>query len=191
MKGIHKLTLVLSKLCEVMHWLGAAGMLALLAATFLCPEQLTGPLAQSAPAFGGELTSYGFEITVRQADGSISLGALRFFTVGAFLIMTLMAMVFRNTYLILRTARGKTWFAKGETPFQPDIIRMLREIGIFLISVPAVSLALTTLARLTLRADRVEMSVNLGSLLIGLLVLCLTEFFRYGAALERDVDGLL
>ena len=43
----------------------------------------------------------------------------------------LMAMVFRNVYLIFKTAEGKTWFSKGATPFQPDIVRMVREIGIF------------------------------------------------------------
>lgn len=191
MRGINKLTLVLSKFCEVLHWLGSAGMLVLLAASFLWPEGLRGAAAQGVPGYDGSLDSYGFEIAVLQTDGTVSLGALRFFAVGAICIMGLMAMVFRNTHLILKTAQGKTWFAKGESPFQQDIIRMLKEIGIFLLSVPAVGLVMNTAARLVLDVEQVEMHVGLESVIVGLLVLCLTDFFRYGARLENDVDGLL
>lgn len=65
-----------------------------------------------------------------------------------------MAMVFRNVYLIFRTAKGKTWFAKGDTPFQKDIVRMVREIGIFYLAVPIVSLLMSVVAVLVLGGGR-------------------------------------
>ncbi len=84
----------------------------------------------------GELQFYGFSIGVLTPAGGVSFGAVRAFAVAGFFFCSLMGMVFRNIYLILRTAKGKTWFAKGDTPFQNDIVRMVREIGIFHIGVP-------------------------------------------------------
>ena len=98
--------------------------------------------------------------------------------------MGLMAMVFRNVYLILRNS-------ENATPFQPDNVRMVREIGIFLIAVPVVGLLVSMAARLVLGVDAVEGSVNLGSVMVGLVVLCLSRFFARGMELENETEGLL
>ena len=100
-------------------------------------------------------------------------------------------MIFRNVYLILKTAQGKTWFSKGDTPFQKDIVRMLREIGIFLLSSCAVDLFWSIGLRMILGVDQVELSVGLTRIILGMMVLCLSQFFDYGAHLQEDVDGLL
>ncbi len=68
---------------------------------------------------------------------------------------------------------------------------MLREIGIFCISVPIVGLVMCTAARLILGVDAVETSVNIYGFSMGLIVLCLTQIFAHGAALEKDVEGLV
>ena len=134
-KKLNLLALIVSKFLEILHWLAAALMLCLLALCLAAPNWLSGLLAQGAQRFGRELTTYGFTLTVAGADGSVNLAAVALFTVGAISILSLMAMVFRNVYLIFRTAKGKTWFAKGDTPFQKDIVRMVREIGIFYLAV--------------------------------------------------------
>ena len=69
--------------------------------------------------------------------------------IGAVIILSLMAMVFRNLYLIIK--RSETG-----TPFQPDNIRMLREIGIFAIAIPIVGLIMSIVCRLVLGVDAVE-----------------------------------
>ncbi len=190
-KKLNLLALIVSKFLEILHWLAAALMLCLLALCLAAPNWLSGLLAQGAQRFGRELTTYGFTLTVAGADGSVNLAAVALFTVGAISILSLMAMVFRNVYLIFRTAKGKTWFAKGDTPFQKDIVRMVREIGIFYLAVPIVSLLMSVVAVLVLGADAAEPSVNFEGVVTGILLLCLSQVFAYGAQLERDVDGLL
>jgi hypothetical protein len=44
---------------------------------------------------------------------------------------------------------------------------------------------------LALDAEVVETSVNMSGIFMGIIVLCLTQFFVHGAELEKDVDGLL
>ena len=39
--------------------------------------------------------------------------------------------------------------------------------------------------------DVVEVSVGQSGIFMGIVVLCLTQYFSYGAALEEDVDGLV
>ena len=190
-KKLNLLALIVSKFLEILHWLAAALMLCLLALCLAAPNWLSGLLAQGAQRFGRELTTYGFTLTVAGADGSVNLAAVALFTVGAISILSLMAMVFRNVYLIFRTAKGKTWFAKRDTPFQKDIVRMVREIGIFYLAVPIVSLLMSVVAVLVLGADAAEPSVNFEGVVTGILLLCLSQVFAYGTQLERDVDGLL
>lgn len=98
--------------------------------------------------------------------------------------MSLMAMVFRNLYLIIKKS-------EGSTPFQKDNIRMLREIGIFSMVIPAVGLIMSTIIRLAAGVDAVEVSMHMDGFMMGIIVLCLTQFFAHGAELEKDVDGLL
>ena len=114
----------------------------------------------------------------------MSLAAFRLVLGGAAITLSLMAMVFRNVYLILRNTRGGT-------PFVPDNIRMLREIGWFSIAQPAVGLVVSVLVQLTCGIGRVDASVDIDSLIIGLLALCLTRVFARGMQLERDTEGLL
>ena len=103
------------------------------------------------------------------------------------LVLDLLAHIY--VYLILQTADGKTWFAKSQTPFQADIVRMLREIGIFLISHMAVSTIAVIV--ITLIFPNVELSAGTMSFTLGLLMLCLAQFFNYGTELEQDTKGLI
>ena len=102
-----------------------------------------------------------------------------------------MAMCARNVHLIFKTSEGKTWFSKGETPFQPDNIRMVREIGIFLIAIPVVQLIMSIIARIALGPDMVESGLGMQSIFTGVVVLALSRYFAYGMQLQNDVDGLL
>ena len=182
---------IVSKGLELLHWIGAATALASLVLSLAAGDWLSALLARGVPELGTTLTTYGFEVTPVLADGTVSPAVLALFSVGAAIILSLMAMVFRNLYLIFRTAKGKTRFAKGSTPFQGDITRMVREIGIFYLSVPAVGLVMSTICRLARGTEAAEICVNVEGFVTGLLLLCLSQVFAYGARLQRDVDGLL
>lgn len=180
MKKINKLTLVMSKVIEVLHWFAVAAMGLLLGGALFKPE-LTEELWK-----GGYLTNADvYSLSMFGAgEGYPGPWVVILGIAAGVVILSLMAMVFRNTHLILKKT-GQS------TPFQPDIIRMLREIGIFYLSIPLIGLAVSTLIRLITGVNGVELSVDLGSIMTGLLVLCLTQFFVHGAELEQDLDGLM
>ena len=191
MKKLNTAASVISKALEILHWTGAAVFLVLLALSLAAKDWLGGFLNQSVPDFAPNMSVYGFELSALQADGALNLAAVALFSIGAAIVLSLMAMVFRNVYLIFKTSQGKTWFAQGGTPFQKDIVRMVREIGIFYLSIPALELALSTVCRLVLGPDFAEISVNTAGFVTGILLLCLSQVFSYGMRLEKDVDGLV
>ena len=106
------------------------------------------------------------------------------FGIGGVIILGLMAMVFRNLFLIFRNSQESS-------PFHKDNIRLMKEIGIFSIAVPVIGLIMSIIIRLVTGVDTAEISIDMGGILMGIIVLCLTQFFVHGAKLEEDVDGLL
>lgn len=191
MKKFNSFALVLSKVLEVVHWIASAGMLVLMIVSVALKEQLSDFLSRSVPKYGAELSTYGFSIMATDSKGNILSSSITIFSIESIIILSLMAMVFRNAYLIFKTTKGETWFAKGMTPFQNDITRMVREIGIFFIAIPIVGLIMSTVARIVIGAEIVEISVRMENVIAGILVLCLSQVFAYGTQLQDDVEGLL
>ncbi len=186
----HKLitfTRVFSKCVEVLLRVMTGAMVVFFIVSLANPELVLDLLAHIYGA-GEELNFFGFSM-IPAAGESLSGGMLVAFGITASILCGLMAMTFRNVYLILQTADGKTWFAKSQTPFQADIVRMLREIGIFLISHMAVSTIAVIV--ITLIFPNVELSAGTMSFTLGLLMLCLAQFFNYGTELEQDTKGLI
>jgi len=179
-RKLDKATRVLAKLVEVALWIGTVGMLVGLALVLIFGEKAVVGAAQP----GETAAAWGFTIMVADFTGALDLKALMVFMGGGAILMALMAMVFRNVYLILRGS-------EGSTPFTPDNVRMVREIGYFLIAVPLVGLILSIVARLLLGPEVTEVSVNMGELLVGLVVLCLSRIFARGVELEADTEGLV
>lgn len=184
-----RLTLILAKIAEVLHWCLAGIMFILGIVAITQPKVLTS--WSGNPMLRGEtnLSCYGFEAAVINADGAVQSGAVIFFAFGSVIVLSLMAMIFRNVYLILKTAKGKTWFAKGDTPFQKNIVRMFREIGIFFIGVSVMTLISEIVVNFT--GGELSSGFNYLSCFIGLVFLCISEFFNYGTRLEKDLDGLV
>lgn len=192
MKTINKITIVVAKILEVFHWFGVLLTMGMAVCSVVAKDWLKAILESGVPEYGTEVTTYGnFYVNPVLADGTVNMACMTVFFIGAAIIIGLMAMVFRNVYLILKTAEGKTKFSEGNTPFQKDIVRMTREIGIFLISIPAVSVVFSVLAQLIGRTSTMHITIGLESLIIGLFVLCLSQFFNYGKELQGDVDGLV
>lgn len=50
---------------------------------------------------------------------------------------------------------------------------------------------MSAVIRLVIGPEAAEISVSQSGIFMGIIVLCLTQYFIYGAALEKDVDGLL
>lgn len=191
MKGLNRAVLILSKALEILHWGACALMIFLIGMLVFAKDWMVSILESGMSELGTEVSTYGLELTPILPDGGINTTMMMIFAIGALITMALMAFVFRNVYLIIKTAEGRTKFSEGKTPFQSSIIRMTREIGIFLISIPVVSLIFSVLAQVIGNSETINATLSLETLIIGLFVLCLSQFFNYGKQLQEDVDGLL
>lgn len=68
---------------------------------------------------------------------------------------------------------------------------MLREIGIFALSIPVVEFICDVIVKIIVGSDVVESSVSITGIVFGIVLLCLSQFFAYGTQLQNDSDGLL
>lgn len=176
---------IVTKIAEVFHWVGVALMLAATVCSLAAPSFINLFVGYEAKeCCGAELAVYGFEINAPVTNGQADMTAVFLFGISAVLILSLMAMIYRNLNLIIKRS-------EGATPFQSDNVRMLREIGIFAISVPIVGFIMSIVSRIVLGVEVAAISNNYSGLVIGLVVLCITQFFAQGLELENDVDGLL
>lgn len=181
-----RLSKILTKICEIVHWVGVACMVLLLVLGIFFPDLLPQYIVASEQ---GDTTAeyYGFEINVYSAQGSFQPGALIILAIFGIIALSLMAIVFRNLYLIVKSIGSET----DNSPFSKDNVRRVREIGIFAIAIPVVGQIMQIAAFIVLGAENVEISLALDGYMMGLLALVLTQIFAYGARLEADVEGLL
>ena len=185
MKRINKLGAIITKILEVFHWVGTALMAAAAVCALAAPEWVRFFVGFDAKdCCGANLTVSGFEVNAPVTNGNVDMTTFFLFGIGAVLILALMAMVFRNLHLIFKNS-------ENASPFQKDNIRMMKEIGIFSIAVPVVGFVMSIITRLVVGPDEAEISVSQSGIFMGIIVLCLTQYFAHGAELENDVDGLL
>lgn len=187
METLNKIAMVTAKIIEVIHWIGAILAILGLLIFSINPGWVIEFFINNNIL---ELTANSFSIAVFN-NGEINLMAVKVFCVTAVILYTLMAMIARNIYLTLRTAANKTWFAKGKTPFQNDIVRMIREIGIFYIMMTLVGLIASIIGRMLIGYDAAEISVGVGNAITGVIILCLSQIFVQGVALQEEVDGMI
>lgn len=176
---------VVTKVVEVFHWVAVAIMAAATVCSVAAPSKIGYFVGFDAKeCCGAELRIYSFEIIAKYADGKVDMKAFLMFGIGAVIILALMAMIFRNLHLIIKKS-------EGSTPFRQDNVRRFREIGIFSIAVPVVGMIMSIITRIVLGAESAEISNGFDGLIIGIVVLCMTQFFAHGVGLEKDVDGLV
>lgn len=192
MKKLNGVATVIAKIFEICYWV-ACGIMAVMTGVVAtghtkCLEDFSDIFIEKGMR---ELSEVGFSITCIRESGEMIIGAYIIFFIAMFFTSSLMAMVFRNIYLTFKTAKGKTSFSKGSTPFQKDVVRMVREIGIFCISIPVIQLIMSIIATAIYGADVVQTSVESTSVIMGIIVLCLSQFFAYGTELEEQTEGLI
>lgn len=189
MKKLDKAVIIISKIIEVASWIGCGFLAAMIIGAIVGHKELVFMLSDLSEETA-EITIEGFSVGLLSENGEQMISALIVALLALLIILALNAMVFRNVNLIFKTTNGQTKFSQGKTPFQPANIRMVREIGIFLIAIPIVEFVLGMIATLITHGAS-EVSVGLGTLFMGLVVLALSQHFAYGMELQNDVDGLL
>lgn len=181
--------LIAAKILEVLFFVCAFVMVFAAVLSFSKTEDFGAFLLKQVG--NGTIATNGFEIMIQDSDGNLIPGAVRIFTFAGIFTMFFIGMIFRNIYLIIKTCEGKTWFSKGRTPFQKDVVRMVREIGIFSIMIPVFGFLMSLVAHLALGEDLCETSVQIVGIAMGLAMICFSRIFEYGAALEQEVEGLV
>ena len=190
MKKLNRAVIIISKIVEVFMWVGAGLSLIITLLSAAGKLNLIRFFTDATP--GTELLNSGdFTLRALNAEGQPVAAAFVLFFLTLVFTLALMAMIARNVHLIFKTAEGRTRFSKGETPFQPDIIRMVREIGIFTIAMPVVQFIMFIISRIALGPDMVESGLGMEKIFIGLVVLALSQYFAYGMQLQNEVDGLV
>jgi len=185
MKNTNKIGKVITKIIEVFHWVGAALLTAATVCSLAAPQWVDRFIGLDAKeCCGAPINVYGFEVIAPVTNGKVDMTTLFLFGIGGVIILALMAMVFRNLHLIFKNSIEST-------PFNKDNIRMMKEIGIFSIAVPVIGLIMSVIIRIVTGVETAEISIDMSGILMGIIVLCLTQHFIHGAELEEDVDGLL
>lgn len=188
-KGLNRFTMVLAKVIELLYWIAAGFVAALLVLSLAVGGWLAEQLSRGQQALGiyeNALTTHGFELTVVQ-NGSIDMRAVALFCAASAAILVLMAMVFRSIWRIMKEA-GDT---PGEKSFQINAARRVRHIGFLFLGITAVLLTASTAAALILGPENSEVSIKIEYLLLGLMMLYLAQIFAYGEGLQKDLDGLV
>lgn len=187
---IAKATCVITKILEILFGAAGVGYVVFLALVLRSPGvagRLESLLLQET---GGELSVNGFDIQAL-SGGTLVRSAVTAFALAGVISSLCRTMIFRNVYLILKTAAGETWFSEGATPFQKDISRMVREIGIFYIMIPVLQTVISIAFRPIIGTETAEISVRMGGIVTGLVILALSQIFTYGEKLESEVEGLV
>jgi len=182
-KLVNTLAMVLSKISEVGYWIASVSFTVAFVLSFVQREYFDG-LVNDIITEVNNVDICGMSIELSQSSALGSIAMVRIVLVAAIINFVLMAMIFRNIYLIIKNSRTST-------PFNSDNVRMLNEIGIFAICIPVIGFIISTIIKLAFGIDTYEISVDIGSITMGIIVLCLTHFFVHGVELENDVDGLL
>ena len=187
-KGLNRTLSVISKIAEIAAWIGVVAGLIAFAGSF------NKDVAQEIVAGKSEmLQSVGFELGVITSTGVINYFALSMYYLGTVIAFVLIALIFRNLDIILYTISGRYEKAESSSPFQKDVVKRVKNIGILSIAMPVFAFVLTAIVYVVslINGTPVGVSVSLEGVIIGLVCLCLTQIFSYGAKLEEEVDGLL
>ena len=187
MEKLNKVAKVSAKIIEVIQWIAVIGFTVVLILSFV----ITNMFNEILGIISNEISIYDYNNTLVYAADTVTIGVIRYVTITGIVGCGLMAMIARNVYLIFKTMEGTNKNVAGKGPFQPDVVRMVREIGIFFILIPLSTLVLSGLGGLFVGTDYVHSSIDLGSIMTGVIVLCLSQVFAYGAQLQNEVDELL
>lgn len=183
---LQKLAIVLIKVVEVFHWVGAALLLAAAVCRMVLPSMVNHLMSYDQVQAQGVMDVYGF--TIEFMNSNITAGEFAIYCVGAALLLAIVAMICCYTWAIMKSAQN-------HTPFTADNVDRLKWIGYLFIALPAAGLVfswiLTLVSQLNGTGDVLNLSMNLDGFVTGLIVLCLTQYFAYGVKLEQETEGLI
>lgn len=171
---LRNLTAILSKIIEIFAWLVAA----------LCVIALILVLTGFSLNSLENSTSLSLSIIGVGADfvATDTMPIAVTLLIVSIITCTLVAIMFRNINLIFKKRNT-------DSPFDESNINRIKLIGFIALATPVVRIFGNII--LGFFTDIYHVDIQLGEFIMGLIILCLAQYFAYGASLEKDIDGLL
>ncbi len=173
---LRNFTATLSKIVEILLC-ASAGILVSIGLLFLILQQKISQAIQ-----GGLSILEVSDINLTNISAENQIYILAFILFFSAILMVIFSRIFRNIHRIFQNTNT-------ESPFAPANINLVKQIGFFAISIPICKIMRSLILGLILK--NFQISVELNELLLGLIVLCLSQYFAYGSSLEQDVNGLV
>lgn len=114
-------------------------------------------------------------------DGQVSISSFVFYMILLTVDLILNALIFSNIAKVFSTGK--------KSPFSEENVNRIKNVGYFALAMPIANLIIPTIG-LLFKANAF-VGFQLSDFLFGFIALCLSQFFAYGASLEKDVEGLL
>ena len=175
MHRLNKGALIICRVLAVFNWIAmAASLLGLIAVwTGITAEQL--PLLHNLGVTVG-----GMNLSLNPAENHILPGTQAIVFIGGAALSLARALMFHGVSAVLLTAR------ETGTPFLPSVVKHLQQVGVLSIAQPLIVLVVGLLT-----ANHLRTELDFTSVVIGLMVLCLSQYFSQGVRLQQDVDGMV
>lgn len=175
---LRNITAVLAKIMEIISWVGVGcagiGVVAIL---FLRDQLIDVYFKENSNV---TVNASGFDLT-KINEGNF-IPAMVGLLITAIVVAVLTAVMFRSINLIFTKTNT-------ESPFSESNVVLVKRVGYIAIAMPICKLVANLV--LGLISKDVSMNIELSEILFGLVILCLSQYFAYGASLEKDVNGLL
>ncbi|MDH6604279.1 hypothetical protein OKW23_001438 [Bacilli bacterium PM5-9] len=191
MENLNTVAKISAKIIEISFWIVTGLVIIGLGLTIIYPNMFNEILQiDGANVYLKAEMSNDVTLMINQ-DGSVNFTTLRLGCILLVFICSIMAMIARNINLIFKSMDGTNKNTKKASPFQLDVVRMVREIGIFFIAIPIITLIFELIMMTIYGPSTYSPSVDIHNVFTGIIVLCLSQVFAYGSKLEEDVDGLI
>ena len=102
-----------------------------------------------------------------------------------FICTTLGSLIFGNIYKVFKNIENDM------TPFTKENVRLIKNIGIYAIVSPFVGGVISIIMAIIFKSPNFKATIDVTTLFMGFVVLCLSQFFAHGVELEDEVNGLL
>jgi hypothetical protein len=173
---LRSFTAVLSKILEVFAFIGAGicAFITIMNFVFLKSSYETIASGDASLNFQGVKPEHITEANYLP----VSTTWLVFMVASLFLV----GMLFRSVNIIFKKTNT-------DSPFNETNVSMVKRIGYLALAIPVVkTLAIIIIGIYTGDAT---LSLELSEYVFALIIICLSQYFAYGASLEKDVNGLL
>lgn len=179
-----KAAIVVTKIIEVLYIIASA---ALLLGIILVLTGRTSLMVEPGRPISVEIWGMTFapsNVELYAPGGEVNLAGLVICMVYGSVIAGLFALGFHNIHKVLSRSQE-------ETPFRWDNVRLLRRSGFLFLGTIIVESVFGLIALIFTRYMSISIDMELNGVIIGILVLCLSQIFAQGVQMQEDIDGLV